>query len=957
MFPRPYPSASRPGPGNAAAGEPLAYFPAPLRKFKMNVVIVESAAKAKTINKYLGSDYKVIASYGHVRDLPAKDGSVEPDNDFAMHWDIDARSQKIVREIAEAVKGADKLILATDPDREGEAISWHILEILIQKKAIKKGLEIERVAFNAITKQAILAAMKEPRQIDQPLVSAYFARRALDYLVGFTLSPVLWRKLPGSRSAGRVQSVVLRIVCDREAEIEAFKTDEYWTIEAMLATPKGEDFKARLTAIAGTTLKKLDIKDEATAHAIKAAIEKGDFRIASVDKKAAKRNPYAPFTTSTLQMDASRKLGFSAKQTMNVAQRLYEGVDIGGETVGLITYMQTDGVQIVPEAVSQIRDVISSEFGRNYTPFAREYKSKAKNAQEAHEAIRPTDPKRKPDSVRKFMEKDQAALYELIWKRTIASQMASADIEQTAAEIEVKGRDNKAYGLRANGSVITFDGFLKVYEEGRDDKYRVIEKGKDDPESDDDSRRLPPLSQGDVLKDKAIDADQHFTQPPPRFSEATLVKRMEELGIGRPATYASTIAVLIDRDYCRIDKKRLIPEDKGRLVIAFLEKFFAHYVEYDFTADLELKLDLISNDELKWKDVLKDFWRDFTGAVEEIKDLRVGEVLDALNDMLGPHIFPEREDGADPRTCPKCAKGRMSLKISGKYGAFIGCENYPECNFTRQLTNKAGDTGGDRELGFDPDTGLAIAVKSGRFGAYLQLGDQKDYEEGEKPKRSSLPKGVDAATVDLEKAVQLLSLPREVGMHPETNTAITAGLGRYGPFILHDGTYANVENIEEVFAIGINRAVTLLAEKRAGGGKSRFQRQAATVLKDLGEHPTEGGKIQVLDGRYGAYVSHNKVNATVPKSKAPADLTVAEAVALLQERVEKGGGKKPARKGGFKKAAKTKPASDAPAAGKKAPSAAKEAAAKPAAKKTPAAKKAPAAKAVAAKKAPAKSKA
>ncbi len=952
MFPRPYPIAVRLGPGNAQASERLAHFPAPLRKFKMNVVIVESAAKAKTINKYLESGYKVIASYGHVRDLPAKEGSVEPDNDFAMHWDIDARSQKIVREIAEAVKGADKLILATDPDREGEAISWHILEILTEKKAIKKGLEIERVAFNAITKQAILAAMKEPRKIDQPLVSAYFARRALDYLVGFTLSPVLWRKLPGSRSAGRVQSVVLRIVCDREAEIEAFKTDEYWTIEALLATAKGEDFKARLTAIAGTTLKKLDIKHEASAHAIKAAIEKGGFRIAAVEKKAAKRNPYAPFTTSTLQMDASRKLGFSAKQTMNVAQRLYEGVDIGGETVGLITYMRTDGVQIVPEAVSQIRDVISNEYGRIYTPFAREYKSKAKNAQEAHEAIRPTDPKRKPDSVRKFMEKDQAALYELIWKRTIASQMASADIEQTTAEIEVKGRDGKAYGLRANGSVITFDGFLKVYEEGRDDKYRVIEKGKDDAE-DDDSRRLPPLAQGDVLKDKAIDADQHFTQPPPRFSEATLVKRMEELGIGRPATYASTIAVLIDREYCRIDKKRLIPEDKGRLVIAFLEKFFAHYVEYDFTADLELKLDLISNDELKWKDVLKDFWRDFTGAVEEIKDLRVGEVLDALNDMLGPHIFPEREDGADPRTCPKCTKGRMSLKISGKYGAFIGCENYPECNFTRQLTNKPGDTGGDRELGFDPETGLAVAVKSGRFGTYLQLGEQKDYEEGEKPKRSSLPKGVDAATIDLEKALQLLSLPREVGQHPETNTPITAGLGRYGPFILHDGTYANVENIEEVFSIGINRAVTLLAEKRAGGGKSRFQRQAATVLKDLGEHPSEGGKIQVLDGRYGAYVSHNKVNATVPKGKAPADLTVEEAVALLRERIEKGGGKKPARKGGFKKAAK--PAKDA-SDGKPKPAAKKAAAKQAATKKAPAVKKAPAAKA-ADKKAPAKSKA
>ena len=879
----------------------------------MNVLIVESAAKAKTINKYLGAGYKVIASYGHVRDLPAKDGSVEPDNDFAMHWDVDGKSQKVVREIAEAVKNADKLILATDPDREGEAISWHILEILAHKKALKKGMPIERVAFNAITKQAIAAALREPRQIDAPLVDAYFARRALDYLVGFTLSPVLWRKLPGARSAGRVQSVVLRIVCDREAEIEAFRTEEYWTIEALLATGKNEEVHARLTAIAGSTLKKLDIKSEASAHAIKAAIEKGDFRVASVEKKAVKRNPYPPFTTSTLQMDASRKLGYSAKQTMQIAQRLYEGVDIGGETVGLITYMRTDGVQIVPEAVSQIRDVISAEFGKNYTPFAREWKTKAKNAQEAHEAIRPTDPKRTPESVRRHLEKDQAALYDLIWKRTIASQMAAADFEQTTAEIEVQGRDGKVYGLRASGSVVTFDGFLKVYEEGRDDRFRYIEKGKDDTEGEDESRRLPALAQGEHLKDKQIDADQHFTQPPPRFSEATLVKRMEELGIGRPATYASTIAVLIDRDYVRLEKKRLIPEDKGRLVIAFLEKFFMHYVEYDFTADLELKLDLISNDELKWKDVLRDFWRDFTGAVGEIKDLRVGEVLDALNDMLAPHIFPDKEDGSNPRACPKCGAGQLSLKISGKYGAFIGCGNYPECNYTRQLAQSAGANEAaaldGKILGYDDD-GVAVTVRNGRFGPYIQLGEA---EGDEKPKRSSIPKGIDAATLDLERALQLLSLPREVGIHPETKTPITAGLGRFGPFILHDGTYANVESIEEVFNVGLNRAVTLLAEKRAGGGKSRFQRNAPQVLKDLGEHPGAGGKIQVLSGRYGPYVSHNKVNATVPKSKKPEDLTVEEAIELLNERIAKGGGKPARGKAKVKPAKAAEKSSETPA--------------------------------------------
>ncbi len=918
------------------------------RNRQMNVVIVESAAKAKTINKYLGSGYKVIASYGHVRDLPAKDGSVEPDHDFNMHWEVDTKSQKIMREIAEAVKKADKLILATDPDREGEAISWHILQILNQKKALGKDTEVERVAFNAITKQSILAALKEPRKIDEPLVDAYLARRALDYLVGFTLSPVLWRKLPGSRSAGRVQSVALRLVCDREAEIEAFKTEEYWTIEALLSTAKNEDVRSRLVAIDGTVLKKLDIKDEATATAIRKALLGQDFRIASVEKKATKRNPFPPFTTSTLQMDASRKLGFSAKQTMQIAQRLYEGVDIGGETVGLITYMRTDGVQIVPEAVSQIRDVISAEYGKNYTPFAREYKTKAKNAQEAHEAIRPTDPRRKPDQVRKHLEKDQAALYDLIWKRTIASQMAAADIEQTTAEIDVKGSDGKAYGLRANGSVLMFDGFLKVYEEGRDDRVRTIEKGKDDTaDEDDDSRRLPPLAVGDRLKDKEISADQHFTQPPPRFSEATLVKRMEELGIGRPSTYASTMAVLVDRDYVRIEKKRLIPEDKGRLVIAFLESFFKRYVEYDFTADLEEKLDLISNDELEYKQVLRDFWRDFMAAVGEIKDLRVGDVLEALNEMLGPHVFPDKGDGSDPRLCPKCGTGRLSLKISGKYGAFIGCGNYPECNYTRQLTQSSdGDAAAldGKILGYNDD-GLAVTMKTGRFGPYIQLGEA---EGDEKPKRSSIPRGIDAATLDFERAMQLLSLPRDVGEHPDEGGMITAGLGRFGPFIVHekDGakTYVNLESLEDVFTIGLNRAVTLIAEKRAGGGKSRFQRNAPKVVKDLGVHPSEGGAVQVLEGRYGPYVTHNKVNATVPKAKNPAELTMDEAVALINERIANGGGKKgkPAR-GAKAKAAKDDKPAKAPKADKAAPKAAK----KPAATKTAAAKaeKAPAKKA------------
>ena len=857
----------------------------------MNVVIVESAAKAKAINKYLGSKYKVLASYGHVRDLPPKDGSVEPDKDFQMHWDVDDRSQKVMREITAAVKNADKLILATDPDREGEAISWHILRILEDRKALKKGLPVERVTFNAVTKQSVLEAFKTPRAIDDPLVESYLARRALDYLVGFTLSPVLWRKLPGARSAGRVQSVALRLVCDREAEIEAFRTQEYWSIEALLANAKGEELGARLTAIAGRKLDRLDIKDAASAHAIKAAIEGGAFRVTSVEKKAVRRNPAAPFTTSTLQQEASRKLGFSAKQTMNIAQRLYEGVDIGGgEVTGLITYMRTDGVTIIPEAISAIRDLIEQDYSRRYLPpFIREYKAKAKNAQEAHEAIRPTDAGRKPGDVARHLERDQARLYELIWKRAVTSQMASAELEQTTAEIEVPGKDGKAYGLRATGSVVLFDGFMRLYEEGRDDRPAKNGKAEETTAADgDDSRRLPPLAQGDTLKDRGIEAKQHFTEPPPRFTEATLVKRMEELGIGRPSTYASTLAVLEDRDYVTIDRKRMVPHDKGRLVTAFLESFFKRYVEYDFTADLEEKLDLISDGKLEYKTVLRDFWRDFIGAVESIKDLRVGEVLEALNEILGPHIFPPKADGGDPRQCPLCGEGRLSLKVSRSSGAFIGCERYPDCRYTRQLaagngTDAEASTPDGKLLGHDAE-GIPVTLRVGRFGPYLQLGEGSN---DDKPRRSSIPAPFDANTITLEQALQLLSLPRNIGDHPETGKPITAGLGRYGPFILHDGTYANLPSAEELFTVGINRAVVLLAEKKAGKA-GRFQRAAATVLKELGEHPTDGGNIQVLSGRYGPYVKHGDVNATLPRGKAPEALTVDEAVQLIAERVAKG---------------------------------------------------------------------
>src|SRR6476659_294008 len=851
----------------------------------MDIVVVESPAKAKTINKYLGSGYEVLASFGHVRDLPAKDGSVDPEHDFRMLWEVDDKSRKRLNDIARAMKGADKLILATDPDREGEAISWHVLEVLKEQHAIGKQA-VERVVFNAITKKAVLDAMKHPRSIDRALVDAYLARRALDYLVGFTLSPVLWRKLPGARSAGGVQSVALRLVCDRELEIEQFKTQEYWSLIATLATGKNELFPARLVAIDGKKLEKFDIVDEATAIRLKAALEDGRFVVASVESKSQRRHPPAPFTTSTLQQEASRKLGFSPRHTMQLAQRLYEGIDLGGEAEGLITYMRTDGVQIAPEAIAAVRRTVEQLYGRNYVPASpRQYETKAKNAQEAHEAIRPTDFGKPPEKVARFLDGDSTKLYKLVWQRTLASQASSAEIERTTAEIEVTGKDGVPYGLRATGSVIRFAGFLKLYEEGTDD---VI--GEDGS--------LPMLAKGDKLERRKIEAKHHFTEPPPRYTEASLIKKMEELGIGRPSTYASTLNILRDREYVRLDKKRLHPEDKGRLVTAFLENFFRRYVEYDFTADLEEKLDLISAGQLAWKDVLRDFWRDFIAAVQDIGDLRIAEVLDALNDMLGPHIFPDAEAGGDPRACPYCETGRLSLKI-GKFGAFIGCSNYPDCRFTRQLADGGDKTGAlgseGKLLGTDPDTELDVTLRTGRFGPYVQIG-----ENGEgKPKRASIPKGFDPEGIDLTRALALLSLPREVGAHPETGKPITAGFGRFGPYVQHDGKYASLSSTDEVFTVGSHRAVSLLAEKAA----NRIKR-GATVIKDLGEHPELKGAVQVLSGRYGPYVKHGKINATLPKDRNPEEVTMADAVELIAARAAKGPAKKPARKAS--KAKKTK---------------------------------------------------
>jgi DNA topoisomerase I len=844
----------------------------------MNIVIVESPAKAKTVNKYLGPGYRVLASYGHVRDLPSKNGSVLPDKDFEMHWDVEPKAAKRLDEIAKAVKGANKLILATDPDREGEAISWHVLQVLDRKKALR-GVPVERVVFNAVTKEAVLDAMRHPRTIDGPLVNAYLARRALDYLVGFTLSPVLWRKLPGARSAGRVQSVALRLVCDRELEIEQFKPQEYWTIIAELATGKNETFQARLFSADGKKLDKFGIADAATAERLKAALEGGRFVVSNIESKSQRRNPAAPFTTSTLQQEASRKLGFSPRHTMQLAQRLYEGVDLGGESEGLITYMRTDGVQIVPEAIAAARRLVTRLYGDRYVPSSpREYETKAKNAQEAHEAIRPTDFGKDPESVSRYLEDDAARLYKLIWQRTLASQASSAEIERTTVDITVTGRDGQQYGVRATGSVIRFDGFLRIYEEGIDDAVG-------------DDGALPALTKGEALDPRKIEAKQHFTEPPPRYTEATLIKKMEELGIGRPSTYATTLNVLRDREYVRLDKKRLYPEDKGRLVTAFLESFFRRYVEYDFTADLEEKLDLISADKLEWKDVLRDFWREFIAAVNDIGDLRIAQVLEALNELLGPHIFPEPQDGGDPRACPSCTNGRLSLKV-GKFGAFIGCSNYPECRYTRQLADTNGEkaslSGEAKVLGADPETGLEITLRIGRFGPYVQLGES---DGGEKPKRASIPKGTDPEHIDLERALALLALPREVGLHPETGKPIVAGFGRYGPYVHHDGKYASLSAPEEVFEIGINRAVSLLAEKAANR-----RPRASSVIKELGDHPELGGKVQVLSGRYGPYVKHGKVNATLPKDRDPEQVKLQEAVELIAAKSAKGPTKKTPRK-------------------------------------------------------------
>ena len=859
----------------------------------MKVVVVESPAKAKTINRYLGDEFKVLASYGHVCDLPSKDGSVLPDNDFEMKWQVSSGSEKHLKDIISALKHADKLILATDPDREGEAISWHVLEQL-KTRSLVDSLPVERVVFNEVTKSAILQAMDNPRQLDNELINAYRARRALDYLVGFSISPVLWRKLPGSKSAGRVQSVALRLVCEREAEIEAFRSQEYWSIEAQFTKTDGRALTARLTKLDGHKLDKLDLKTEVDATAAVAKIMASKATVTQIETKRVKRNPQPPFTTSTLQQEASRKLGLSASRTMQIAQKLYEGINIGSETTGLITYMRTDGVQLGNEAIAAIRSDIGDRFGARYVPNTpRVYKTKAANAQEAHEAIRPTAIERDPKEMRPCLDHDQYRLYELIWKRTIASQMQSAELDQTGVDITTRTGDAV---LRANGQIMVFDGFLSVYRESVDETA-----DGDGDEGDESGKLLPDLIKGEALTTCTVTPEQHFTQPPPRFTDASLVKRMEELGIGRPSTYASIIQVLQQRNYVIKDKGRFIPEDRGRLVSTFLGNFFDRYVEYDFTARLETQLDDVSAGKLDWKQLLAAFWHDFKAAIDGTKDLTITNVLDVLDEELGPHFFKADDNGALIRGCPNCADGRLGLKL-GKFGAFVGCSNYPECKFTRQLASGDDDTANgavnDTELGIDPATNLPIYLRDGPYGPYVQIGDP----ETKKPKRASLPKGTDASQLDLQAALGLLALPRNIEPHPETGDMIQAGIGRFGPYLKYQGRYTSLPSADDVLTVGMNRAVDLLAESAKKAGRL------------LGEHPA-GGQVHVKAGRFGPYVEHNKLRATLGKAHDVTEITLETALELLAAKMAKGGNTKkaPAKKATKKVAPKKAPAKKAAA--------------------------------------------
>ena len=834
----------------------------------MNVLIVESPSKAKSINKYLGSGFKVLASVGHVRDLSAKNDAIDTENDFQMQWETSDRGKKVIKEITDAAKKSENLYLATDPDREGEAIAWHVEKLLRDNTSLSK-LNIHRVTFNEITKNAVLESLKEPRQIDENLVNAYLARRALDFLVGFTLSPVLWRKLPGSKSAGRVQSVALRIISERELEIEKFNPQEYWSIQGHFLNKDDKDINARLTLFDGNKIDKLDIKDEKQASEIYETIKKSNFNVGNITKKEAKRNPYPAFTTSTMQIESSRKLGLSASQTMRTAQKLYEGTEIDGETTGLITYMRTDSVVMSNEAINQVRNFVGENYGNEYLPETpRVYKSKAKNAQEAHECIRPTNVNLTPKNIKQYITGEEYKLYEIIWQRAVSSQMASAILDQVAIDIT---SEDKQVSLRANGSTIKFPGMYKVYQEA-----------KDDDKDEEKETILPIMNEGDKLNLKEVIKNQHFTMPPPRYTEASLVKKLEELGIGRPSTYASIIKVLQDRDYVILDKKRFNPHDRGRIVSIFLEKYFNQYVEYDFTADLENQLDEISDGKLDWKEVLRNFWETFKQLCDDTVGKSNREVIDVLDDALGAHFFPP-EGKDESRKCPTCENGRLGIKV-GKFGGFIGCSNYPDCKYTvqfNQLNDKDGKSlSGPKEIGIYPETNEMITLRKGPYGFYMQVGEGTPEK---KPKRVSIPKNFEPDEIGLNTAIQLLGLPRKLGFNPENNKTVSAGIGMYGPYILHDKKYKALEKTDNILDIELERALELIAKPTQRGN---------ATLKSFGEHPTDKKNITAHDGKYGPYVKCGKINASLLGDQTIDSLTLEDAVKLIDDRKQKIGLKK-----------------------------------------------------------------
>ena len=840
----------------------------------MNLLIVESPAKAKTINKYLGSDYIVLASFGHVRDLPSKNGSVDTENNFNMIWEIDSTSKKHIKEITDAAKNSNKIILATDPDREGEAIAWHVKHILDDLK-LTKDKKVERVVFNEITKKAVLNGIQNPRDINIELVNAYLARRALDYLVGFNISPILWTKLPGSKSAGRVQSVALKIIVEREHEVELFKPEEFWTIGAIFKNKENKNINTKLNIFDNKKIEKFSFINQETANKAVEIINKDSYQVASIESKPFKRNPYAPFRTSTMQQDASRKLSFGASRTMQIAQRLYQGIDIKGETIGLITYMRTDGTDISIDAINDCRKYIQENIGKQYLPTeARNYSGKkAKNAQEAHEAIRPTDINRTPEMLRSVLDKDQFRLYELIWNRTVASQMESAEFERTAIDFSNK---DKSIIFRANGSVQKFDGFLKLYQEVKE----VDDTEDNDKEDSDEDTILPEVTKNEIIELNEVVKEQHYTQPPPRYSEASLVKKLEELGIGRPSTYASIISVLSTRNYVEVINKKFIPTDRGKLITAFLNQLFTQYVDYNFTAGLEESLDDITSGKIDWIEVLSKFWEEFNKNVSKVKELRTREILDMMNVSLGEIIFDKDNEGKIKRNC--ACGGELSLKI-GRFGAFIGCSKYPECKFTRPLSRiKAAEQdylAEPKEIGKTEDD-KNIILKKGRFGPYLQVGNEE-----KEMKNISIPKGISLDDINLEKARFLATLPKVLGIYPENNMDITLNNGRYGPYVKCDKKSATLETPEDIFTIGINKAVTMIAEAKPG-------RRSSNEIKTIGEHPEDKKPIKIMKGSYGPYVKYKTINATIPDDKDPESITMEEALDLIEKRLEYDASKK-----------------------------------------------------------------